>query len=140
MAYAWKPQRYGMSACFIIGLHVFLLLNISGTAEQGKVFIPKLKKKLSLRQILILEPKKNTVTSQSLINLLNPKTYFMHHQLNYQKFCVLPYNAFVCFAWISEQTAVISLYSNNLSVFITEAESVYCAVRTGSLNQTQLRF
>ena len=41
----------------------------------------------------------------------------------------------MCFAWISEQTAIISLYSINLSVFITEAESVYCAVRTGSLNQ-----
>jgi len=42
----------------------------------------------------------------------------------------------MCFAWISEQTAIISLYSINLTVFITEAESVYCAVRTGSLNQT----
>jgi hypothetical protein len=42
----------------------------------------------------------------------------------------------LCFAWISEQTAIISLYSINLSVFTTEAESVYCAVRTGSLNQT----
>ena len=39
----------------------------------------------------------------------------------------------MCFVWISEQTAIISLYSINLSVFITEAESVYCAVRTGSL-------
>jgi len=28
----------------------------------------------------------------------------------------------MCFAWISEQTAIISLYSVNLSVFITEAE------------------
>ena len=41
----------------------------------------------------------------------------------------------MCFAWISEQTPIISLYSNHLSVFITEAQSVYCAVRTGSLNQ-----
>ena len=41
----------------------------------------------------------------------------------------------MCFAWISEQTAIISLYSIKLSVFKTEAESVYCAVRTGSLNQ-----
>jgi len=32
------------------------------------------------------------------------------------------YSAFMCFAWISEQTAIISLYSINLSVFITEAE------------------
>ena len=42
----------------------------------------------------------------------------------------------MCFAWISEQTAIISLYSINLSVFKNEAESVYCAVRNGSLNQT----
>jgi hypothetical protein len=28
----------------------------------------------------------------------------------------------MCFAWISEQTAIISLYSNKLTVFITEAE------------------
>jgi hypothetical protein len=34
------------------------------------------------------------------------------------------------------RTAIISLYSINLSVFITEAESVYCAVRPGSLNET----
>ena len=32
--------------------------------------------------------------------------------------------------------AIISLYSINLSVFIIQAESVYCAVRTGSSNQT----
>jgi len=32
------------------------------------------------------------------------------------------HNAFMCSAWISEQTAIISLYSINLSGFITEAE------------------
>jgi len=35
-----------------------------------------------------------------------------------------------------EKTAIISQYAINLSVFITEAESVYCAVRTGSLTAT----
>ena len=40
----------------------------------------------------------------------------------------------MCFVWISEQTAIISLYSINWLVFITETESVYCAVRTGDLN------
>jgi len=34
------------------------------------------------------------------------------------------------------KTAIISLYSINWLVFRTEAESVYCAVRTGYLNQT----
>jgi hypothetical protein len=40
---------------------------------------------------------------------------------------------FTCFVWISEQTAIISLYNINWLAFITE-ESVNCAVRTGSLN------
>ena len=36
--------------------------------------------------------------------------------------------------WISEQTAIIPLYSINRSRFITETECVYCAVRTTFLN------
>ena len=36
---------------------------------------------------------------------------------------------FMCFVWISEQTAIISLYNVNCLVCITETESVYCAVR-----------
>jgi hypothetical protein len=49
-------------------------------------------------------------------------------------FC--PHSVFMCFVWISEQTAIISLYSINWLDFITETECVYCAVRTGSLNAT----
>ena len=40
---------------------------------------------------------------------------------------------FLCFVWIWEQTAIISLYSINWLVFIIETECVYCAVRTGHL-------
>ena len=40
----------------------------------------------------------------------------------------------MCFVWIWEQTAIISLYNINWLVFITETECVYCAVRTGYLN------
>ena len=35
----------------------------------------------------------------------------------------------MCFVWIWEQTAIISLYSIDWLVFITETEFVYCAVR-----------
>jgi hypothetical protein len=35
----------------------------------------------------------------------------------------------MCFVWIWEQTAIISLYSINCLDFITETECVYCAVR-----------
>ena len=43
-------------------------------------------------------------------------------------FC--PHSVFVCFAWFSEQTAIISIYSINWLLCITETECVYCAVRT----------
>jgi hypothetical protein len=39
----------------------------------------------------------------------------------------------MCFVWIWEQTAIISLYSINWLVFITETVCVYCAVRTECL-------
>ena len=38
----------------------------------------------------------------------------------------------MCFVWIWEQTAIISLYSINWLVFITETEGVYYAVRVQS--------
>ena len=45
-------------------------------------------------------------------------------------FC--PHSVFMCFVWIWGQTAIISLYSINWLVCITETECVYCAVWTGS--------
>ena len=42
----------------------------------------------------------------------------------------LPQSAFMCFVWVSEQTAIINLYSSKSLVFITETESAYCVVRT----------
>jgi hypothetical protein len=54
---------------------------------------------------------------------------------NNSTFC--PHSVFMCFVWISEQIAIISLYSINWLVFITETECVYCPVRAGSLNVTE---
>jgi len=56
----------------------------------------------------------------------------LYHQFNIHKFYVLPTQFMYVFVWIWEQTAIISLHSINLLVFITEMECVYCAVRTGS--------
>jgi hypothetical protein len=47
---------------------------------------------------------------------------------NNSTFC--PHSVFMCFVWISEKTAIISLYSINWLVCITQRECVYCAVRT----------
>ena len=54
---------------------------------------------------------------------------------NSSTFC--PHSVFMCFVWIWEQTAIISLNSINWLVFVTETECVYSAVRTGSLNTKQ---
>jgi hypothetical protein len=42
----------------------------------------------------------------------------------------------MCFVFIWEQTATCATYSINWLVFIAEMKSVYSAVRTGDLNQT----
>ena len=51
-----------------------------------------------------------------------------------------PHSVFMCFVWLSQQTAVISLYNINWLVFITETDCVYCAARTGSLYTASLAF
>ena len=55
---------------------------------------------------------------------------------NNPTFC--SHSVFMCFVWISEQTAIISLYSINWLVCITERKCVYCAVRTGCSNIIQV--
>jgi hypothetical protein len=42
----------------------------------------------------------------------------------------------MCFVRISEQTATFALYNINRLIFIAEVESVYNAVRTESLYET----
>jgi len=49
-----------------------------------------------------------------------------------------PHRALTCFGWISERRTIVSQYCINWLVFITEAELVYCAVPTGSLNIFQV--
>jgi len=44
----------------------------------------------------------------------------MYHQFNIQQLYVLPTQCIYVFVWISEQTAIISLYNINWLVFITE--------------------
>jgi len=75
----------------------------------------------------------HTIVAQTANNHLKPEPYFIYHQLKQSETLCSAHNAFICFAWISEQTAIISLYSINWLVCITETECVYCAVRTGSL-------
>ena len=62
----------------------------------------------------------------------------MYRQFNIHNSTLCPHTVFMCFVWIWEQTAIISLYSINWLDCITEMESVYCAVRTKSLYAIQV--
>jgi len=54
--------------------------------------------------------------------------------LTFNNSTFFPHSVFMCFVWIWEQTAIISLYNINWLVCITETGCVYCAVWTGALN------
>jgi len=61
---------------------------------------------------------------------LEPSGYYMYHHFNIHDSTFRPRSVFVCFVWVWEQTAIIPLYSIKRLIFITENESVYCAVQT----------
>ena len=51
----------------------------------------------------------------------------MYRQLTFNNSTFCPHSVFMCFVWISEQTAIISLYNINWLVFIAETDSVFIA-------------
>ena len=55
---------------------------------------------------------------------------------NIQKILHAGYIAIMCSVWLSEERVSFALYVINRLVFITEVESVYCAVRMESLYNT----
>jgi hypothetical protein len=58
-----------------------------------------------------------------------------------KSFYILPTQCIcLCFVWNPERTPIISLYSIEWLVFITETECVYCVVRAGSLNMIHVNF
>jgi hypothetical protein len=70
------------------------------------------------------------------INLLKPSGTFVYHQVEQSTILHSAHIAFVCRVWISEQTATFALYTINWMVFVTTMESVYCAVCSESLYET----
>ena len=66
-------------------------------------------------------------------NLLKPTGHVMHQQFNIQQLYLLP-TLYLCVLYLSETNSNYC-HSINWLVFITEMKSVFCAVRTGSLNK-----
>jgi hypothetical protein len=53
-------------------------------------------------------------------NPLKPSGNYIYHKFNIWQLYVLSTNLFMYFVWISEQTAIISLYNINWLVFINQ--------------------
>ena len=70
---------------------------------------------------------------ESLITIEVQWSLYVPPGLTHTNSMFCPHSAFMCFVRIWEQTAIISLYSINWLVFITETEGVYWAIRTGCL-------
>ena len=68
------------------------------------------------------ETKINAKTVHGTIRCLQPSGHYMYRQFNIHISTFCPHSVFMCFVWIWEQTAIISLYSINWLVFITETE------------------
>ena len=72
------------------------------------------------------------------LTLYSPVVTICTTSLTFNNSTFCPHTVFMCFVWISEQTAIISLYNIIWLVFITDTQCVYCAVRTGSINKTRI--
>ena len=67
------------------------------------------------------------------IFFLKPRGYYMYHQVYHSTILRSAQTVYFFFVWISEETAIISLYNINWLVFVTETECVYCAIRASCL-------
>ena len=70
-----------------------------------------------------------------MINLLKPTGHVMHQQFNIQLLYAVS-TLYLCVLCLSEnKQRLVPLTQNKLIGFLTEKKSVYCVVRTGSLNK-----
>jgi len=74
------------------------------------------------------------------LTLCSPVVTICTTNLTFNNSTFCPHSVFMCFVWISEQTAIISLYNINWLVCITKPQSAYCAVRSECLYVIQANF
>jgi len=84
------------------------------------------------------ETKKESKHSYNFKTLYSPARTICTASLTFTNPTFSLHTVLMCFMWIWEQSAIISLYNINWLVFATETESVYCAVRTGTLASFQV--
>jgi hypothetical protein len=96
---------------------------------------------LKVKELHIWHAQYGTESHLQFVNVgvspLEQNGNFTYRQFNIHISTFCPHTVFTCFVWTWEQKTIISLYSINWLVCITETECVYCAVRTGSWYKAQ---
>ena len=96
------------------------------TPNGANIFV----KSLKLPGIFWVEPNSDHAVP---ITLLKPTGYVMHQKFNIQQLYALP-ALYLCVLYLYQNKQRF-VSQHKLTGFITEMKSVYCAVRTGSLNK-----
>jgi hypothetical protein len=96
----------------------------------------------------IVRPTLKVLSEIGTFNTLKPSGHYTYRtvvtirtaSLTFNNSTFYPHSVFMCFVWMSEQTAIISLYNINWLVFVTETGRVYCEVRTQPSYTRQITF
>jgi hypothetical protein len=119
------PDRILISCCCLLNLHHDTKQTVNSIMSSHPLLFPLSKDHTS------------SLTAKCII-LHSPVVTICTTRLTLKNSTFWPHSVFMCSVWISEQTAIISLYNINWLICITETGCVYCAVRTGSLRTTQV--
>jgi hypothetical protein len=81
----------------------------------------------------------DTLRIKFAVNLLKTSGNFMYRRVQHSIILHSAQIAYMYFVHISEQTATFAVNISKSSFFITEVESVYCAVRSVYIKQITFR-
>jgi len=123
---------------FMVRLSAFRSANVDVCLYVPCTMLPLLCILLSFVPLFSHKKIKCSITVHCDFNCTAQWSLYVPSCLTFGNSTFCPHRVFMCFEWTSEQTAIISLYNINWLVFVTEMKSVYCAVRTGSLNIIQV--
>jgi len=128
-------SMHGACSCRSVPRNTRKGCNSSHYMNQARLYLTLVSLPSALMTLLAISNQPSFLLSDSnwITNFYSPVVTICTTSLTFNNSTFCPHNIFMCFVWIWEQTAIISLHSINWLVCINEMECVYCAVWTGCL-------
>ena len=134
-----KPSVHYMYRTVVSGQYMYRTVVTIYTA-QWSLYVPQIGQYMYRTVVTVCTAQWSLYVPHSSHYMYRTVVTICTTSLIFTNFTFCPHSGFMCFVWICEQTAIISLYSTNWLVFITDTDCVYCAVRTGFLYRVQVNF